>query len=50
VLDEAFNGLDPASSLVLKRLLQDRLQGGKCAVLLATHALEVALAGAAAPS
>ena len=43
VLDEAFNGLDPASSLVLKRLLQDRLQSGKCAVLLATHALDTVL-------
>ena len=39
VLDEAFNGLDPASALVLKRDRQNRVAAGKCAVLLATHAL-----------
>jgi ABC-2 type transport system ATP-binding protein len=43
VLDEAFNGLDPASALVLKRDLQDRVAAGRCAVLLATHALDVVL-------
>lgn len=43
VLDEAFNGLDPASALVLKRDLLDRVAAGKCAVLLATHALDIVL-------
>jgi ABC-2 type transport system ATP-binding protein len=43
VLDEAFNGLDPASSLVLKRHLQERVHGGRCSVLLATHALDTVL-------
>jgi ABC-2 type transport system ATP-binding protein len=41
VLDEAFNGLDPASSLVLKRHLRSRLQDRKASVLLATHALDI---------
>ncbi len=41
VLDEAFNGLDPASALVLKRHLRSRVSAGRCAVLLATHALDV---------
>jgi ABC-2 type transport system ATP-binding protein len=41
VLDEAFNGLDPASSLVLKQHLQQRLAMGRCAVLLATHSLDI---------
>jgi ABC-2 type transport system ATP-binding protein len=41
VLDEAFNGLDPASSLVLKRHLRARVSQGKCGVLLATHALDI---------
>jgi len=41
VLDEAFNGLDPASALVLKRHLRARVSAGRCAVLLATHALDV---------
>lgn len=41
VLDEAFNGLDPASALVLKRHLQQRLAAGRCAVLLATHSLDI---------
>jgi ABC-2 type transport system ATP-binding protein len=40
VLDEAFNGLDPASSLVLKRHLRHRLEQG-AALLLATHALDI---------
>jgi ABC-2 type transport system ATP-binding protein len=43
VLDEAFNGLDPASSLVLKQHLQERIASGRCAVLLATHALDTVL-------
>jgi ABC-2 type transport system ATP-binding protein len=41
VLDEAFNGLDPASALVLKRHLRSRVCAGRCGVLLATHALDV---------
>ncbi len=36
VLDEAFNGLDPASALQVKHHLQHRLTNGRCAVLLAT--------------
>jgi ABC-2 type transport system ATP-binding protein len=43
VLDEAFNGLDPATSLVLKRHLRDRVESGSCAVVLATHALDTVL-------
>jgi ABC-2 type transport system ATP-binding protein len=41
VLDEAFNGLDPGSSLALKRHLRERVAGGLTSVLLATHALDV---------
>jgi ABC-2 type transport system ATP-binding protein len=41
VLDEAFNGLDPASALVLKRHLRRRVSEGSCAVLLATHDLDI---------
>ena len=41
VLDEAFNGLDPASALVLKRHLRERVSAGRCGVLLATHSLDV---------
>ncbi len=41
VLDEAFNGLDPASSLALKHHLRARVSEGKCGVLLATHALDI---------
>ena len=41
VLDEAFNGLDPASALVLKRHLRARVSAARCGVLLATHALDV---------
>ena len=41
VLDEAFNGLDPASALILKRHLQQRLAAGRCGVLLATHSLDI---------
>jgi ABC-2 type transport system ATP-binding protein len=40
VLDEALNGLDPATSLVLKHHLRERVASGRCAVLLATHALD----------
>jgi ABC-2 type transport system ATP-binding protein len=41
VLDEAFNGLDPASALLVKHHLQHRLTDGRCAVLLATHSLDI---------
>lgn len=41
VLDEAFNGLDPASALVVKHHLQKRLSDRKCSVLLATHSLDI---------
>jgi ABC-2 type transport system ATP-binding protein len=41
VLDEAFNGLDPRSALVLKRHLEARLRAGRCGVLLATHSLDI---------
>jgi ABC-2 type transport system ATP-binding protein len=41
VLDEAFNGLDPASALVVKRYLQRRLAAGRGCVLLATHSLDI---------
>jgi ABC-2 type transport system ATP-binding protein len=41
ILDEAFNGLDPSSSLVLKRHLRWRLEQFGACVLLATHALDV---------
>jgi ABC-2 type transport system ATP-binding protein len=41
VLDEAFNGLDPASALTLKRLLRQRLSQLRCGVLLATHSLDI---------
>lgn len=41
VLDESFNGLDPASSLVLKRHLRARADEGRCGIVLATHALDI---------
>ncbi len=41
VLDEAFNGLDPASSLILKRHLRAPHRAGGAAVLLATHSLDI---------
>lgn len=41
VLDESFNGLDPASGLSLKRHLRERVDAGRCGVLLATHALDI---------
>ena len=40
VLDEAFNGLDPRSALILKDELKRRLHAGS-AVLLATHSLDI---------
>jgi ABC-2 type transport system ATP-binding protein len=43
VLDEAFNGLDPASAAVVKRELLERIAERSSAVLLATHALDVVL-------
>lgn len=41
VLDEAFNGLDPRSALVLKRVLHERLLARRCGILLATHSLDI---------
>lgn len=41
VLDEAFNGLDPASAVVVKRHLRQRLQQRGAALILATHALDI---------
>lgn len=41
VLDEVFNGLDPASALVVKAELSDYVQSGRCAVVLATHSLDI---------
>ena len=41
MLDEAFNGLDPASSLVLKRHLRRRLDERGATLVLATHALDI---------
>ena len=41
VLDEAFNGLDPASALVLKRHLRGLMANQGVSVLLATHALDI---------
>ena len=41
VLDEAFNGLDPASALALKQHLRERVNAGRAGVLLATHALDI---------
>ena len=41
VLDEAFNGLDPASALVLKRHLRTRIERRGAALLLATHSLDI---------
>lgn len=42
VLDEAFNGLDPASALALKRHLRERLNAEGASLVLATHALDIA--------
>ena len=41
VLDESFNGLDPASGLTLKRHLRERVDAGRCGIVLATHALDI---------
>lgn len=41
VLDEAFNGLDPASAAILKRHLRRLVDERRAAVLLATHALDI---------
>jgi ABC-2 type transport system ATP-binding protein len=41
VLDEAFNGLDPKSALVLKRHLRARIERRGGALLLATHSLDI---------
>jgi ABC-type multidrug transport system ATPase subunit len=41
VLDEAFNGLDPASARSLKRHLRGLVDARRASVLLATHALDV---------
>ena len=42
VLDEPMNGLDPLSAFALKQYLVRLTRENGCAVLLATHALEVA--------
>jgi ABC-2 type transport system ATP-binding protein len=41
VLDEAFNGLDPKSALILKRHLRGRIERRGGALLLATHSLDI---------
>jgi ABC-2 type transport system ATP-binding protein len=41
VLDEAFNGLDPASGRALKRHLRTLVDARRASVLLATHALDI---------
>jgi ABC-2 type transport system ATP-binding protein len=41
VLDESFNGLDPASALVLKQHLRERTDARRCGLLLATHSLDL---------
>jgi ABC-2 type transport system ATP-binding protein len=41
VLDEAFNGLDPASALIVKRHLRYRLEKYGAGLLLATHSLDI---------
>jgi len=41
VLDEAFNGLDPASALILKAHLRRRLATTGACLLLATHAIDI---------
>jgi ABC-2 type transport system ATP-binding protein len=41
VFDEAFNGLDPTSSLVLKHHLRWRLKERGATLVLATHALDI---------
>lgn len=41
IFDEAFNGLDPASALVLKRHLRWRLKERGATLVLATHSLDM---------
>lgn len=41
VLDEAFNGLDPASARSLKQHLRGLVEAQRASVLLATHAVDV---------
>jgi ABC-2 type transport system ATP-binding protein len=41
VLDEAFNGLDPASAMGVKKTLRNRRRERACGVLLATHSLDI---------
>lgn len=41
VLDESFNGLDPASAQLLKHHLRRRVEEGRAAVMLATHSLDI---------
>jgi len=41
VLDEAFNGLDPRSAMLLKQHLSARLAAQRCSILLATHSLDI---------
>lgn len=41
LLDEAFNGLDPHSGLVLQAALRARVAAHRCAVILATHGLNI---------
>jgi ABC-2 type transport system ATP-binding protein len=41
VLDEAFNGLDPASARSLKRHLRTLVDSRRASILLATHALDL---------
>lgn len=41
ILDETFNGLDPASALRVKRHLRALANEGQCAIVLATHALDI---------
>ncbi len=41
LMDESFNGLDPASGLVLKSFLDEAVANARLSVLLATHALDL---------
>jgi ABC-2 type transport system ATP-binding protein len=41
IFDESFNGLDPVVSIALKRTLEARVRSGDCAILLATHMIDV---------
>src|SRR5690606_29595023 len=42
LLDKSLNGLDPVSAYRLKQHLAGLARSGRCAVLLATHGLEIA--------